>query len=603
VKLRPYQRDAIDATWNFLRYRKGNPCIVMPTGSGKSPTLADMIRTALTDYPGTRVCVLAHVAELVSQNADKLRALWPDAPRDAIGIYSAGLGKRDRFAPALFASIQSVAKKAKTLGRFDFVIVDECHRIPLRSEGLYRQFLADCDAMNPGMPVIGLTATPYRLGGGPVVGPDYILNAVSYEAKVGDLVRQGYLARPISKAGLARADMSDVHVRNGEYVQSEVERASNVPALVSQACDEIVNLCADRRAWIIFAAGCDHARAVTAALKLRGIECGLVVDDTPAGERGRMVDDFKQGRLRAIVNVRVFTEGFDAPNVDAVVMMAPTKSAGLYYQEVGRGFRPIFAPGYDIETDEGRLAAQAAGPKRDFLVLDFAGNILEHGPVDAIVPPKKPGQKATSAAPVRECPKCQAHVPASSRTCECGYEFPAPDRGFNHDTTASDAAILSDEGSPVTSVRHEVTNVTYARHEKPGKPPSLRVIYQCGLRQFSEWVCIEHGGIPRARAMTWWMARDADGLTPKNVDAAIEASKRLREPGAIFVNDRTKYPEIVSYDFESQPARTRGDGKGTDARAEHREGPAGVDALYGLPLVRAERELRPMEGQGSPGGA
>jgi DNA repair protein RadD len=555
VILRPYQREAIDATWNFLRYREGNPCIVLPTGAGKSPTMGEIIRSALVEFPGTRVCVLAHVGELVAQNADKLRQLWPTAPSTAIGIYAAGLRRKERFCDATFASIQSVGKKAKTLGRFDFVIVDEAHRIPLRGEGLYRQFLADCLDMNPGMPVIGLTATPYRLGGGPVCGPDYVLNDISYEAKVGDLVRQGYLARPVSKAGLARANLSDVHVKNGEYVQSELERACNVPELVSRACSEIVELCADRKAWVIFAAGRDHARAVATALELRGISVGVVTDDTPASVRAQYVEDIKAGRLRCIVNVRVFTEGFDAPNIDAVIMMAPTKSAGLYYQEVGRGFRPIFAPGFDLDTDDGRLAAQAAGPKRDFLVLDFAGNIIEHGPVDAIVPPKKPGQRARSAAPVKACPNCQTHVPVSTRICICGYEFPAPERGFSHDTTASNAAILSDEGRHVSVERHDVTKVTYTRHEKAGKPPSLRVTYLCGLRSFSEWICLEHGGIPRAKAMSWWMARDAQGLTPKTVDAAIESVHRLREPGAILVNTSTKYQEIVGYDFENQPAR------------------------------------------------
>lgn len=86
--LRPYQRESIDAAWAYMRARPGNPCIVLPTGAGKTIVLAEMIREALTQWPGTRICVVAHVRELVQQNHDKLRAYWPEAPA---GIYAAGL--------------------------------------------------------------------------------------------------------------------------------------------------------------------------------------------------------------------------------------------------------------------------------------------------------------------------------------------------------------------------------------------------------------------------------------------------------------------------------------------------------------------------------
>lgn len=257
--LRPYQSAAIDATWNYLRQQPGNPCIVIPTGGGKTLCLAEIIRYALTEWPGTRICVLAHVRELVEQNATKLRAYWPQAP---LGIYSASLKRRDRFEPVIFASIQSVAKKSAQLGRFDLLLVDEAHRVPLRAEGQYREFIDGCRRFNPALRIAGLTATPYRLGGGPVCGPDYILNDVCYEARVGDLIRDGYLSRLVSKAGTARADLSGVHIRNGEYAGGQLERACNITSVVEAACDEIVSYCSDRRAWIVFAAGIAHAEHV-----------------------------------------------------------------------------------------------------------------------------------------------------------------------------------------------------------------------------------------------------------------------------------------------------------------------------------------------------
>src|SRR5690606_22968732 len=133
--------------------------------------------------------------------------------------------------------------------------------------------------------IAGLTATPYRLGGGPVCGPDYILTDVAFEARVADLIRDGYLCRLVSKAGIARADLTGVHVRNGEYVSGELERAVNTRDVVRAACDEIVTLCADRRAWLVFCAGVAHARAVESALRDRGISVATVLGDTPATER------------------------------------------------------------------------------------------------------------------------------------------------------------------------------------------------------------------------------------------------------------------------------------------------------------------------------
>lgn len=531
MTLRSYQQHAVDAVWAYLRARQGNPCVVIPTGGGKTHVMAALIQQALIQWPGTRICVLAHVRELVKQNHDKLLAHWPEAPA---GIYSASLGRRDRFEPVIFASIQSVAKRAMTLGRFDLLLIDEAHRIPLRAEGQYRQFIDGCRRANPRLCIVGLTATPYRLGGGPVCGPDYILNEVCYEARVGDLIRDGYLSRLTSKAGTARPDLSRVHIRGGEYVGRELERAVNVEDVVESACDEIVARCADRGAWIVFCAGVAHAEHVTAALKARGVAVAQVDGKTSAAERTARIADFQRGDLRALVNVNVLSEGFDAPQVDAVVMMRPTKSAALYYQQAGRGMR-------------------LAPDKTDCLVLDFAGNILEHGPVDAIRPPKKPGEKAKSDAPVRECPNCQAFVLVQLRVCpDCGYEWPTVGFIAPNEAHASDAAILSDEIAPETC---KVDGVEYAEHIGKSGIPTLQVTYRCGMRRFREWICIEHTGIARAKAIVWWSTR-TNVPAPRTAGDAATAGITLAVPSFVRVIQRGKYPEIVGYEFEPRPAAT-----------------------------------------------
>jgi DNA repair protein RadD len=528
MNLRPYQREAIDAAWDWMRGNPGNPCIVLPTGSGKTVVMAEMIREALTEWPGTRILVLAHVRELVRQNAEKLEAYWPEG-RDRIGIHSAGLRRRDRFEPVIFASIQSVVGKALRLGRFDLVLVDEAHRIPLHSEGQYRAFLEECRQINPHLRVCGLTATPYRLGGGQVCVPDGVLNAIAYESNVGDLIRDGYLCRLVSKSGATKADISKVHVRQGEYVAKELEAAVNTDDVVEAACDEMVQLCSDRKAWIVFCAGVAHAEHVTEALTRRGVACAMVEGKTPVRDRDARIGKFQAGQLRAMVNINVLSEGFDAQHIDAVVMLRPTKSAGLYYQQVGRGLRLHPA-------------------KENCLVLDFAGNVFEHGPIDAIVPPRKPGERASRGAPVWTCPECQTLVPIQQRECpECGYAHPEPEPAKPpHFGTAFDMPILSDGRGPKWL---PVDQVHYRRHEGKSGVPSMKVSYQCGLRTFHEWVCVEHTGFARSKAAAWWNMRSTLP-TPRTVDEAVAESRHsLPTPKRILVRESGKYPEIINHDF------------------------------------------------------
>lgn len=550
--LRPYQRAAIDCLHNHMRMHDDNPAIVIPTGGGKTLCMAELIRDALTRWPSTRIAVVAHVKELVEQNADKLKRYWPEAN---IGIYAASLKRRDRFQPVIFASIQSVYNRAMQMGRFDLVLVDEAHRIPVRGEGMYRQFIADCKRANPDLRVIGLTATPYRLGTGPVTGPDYILNSIAYEASVKDLIAQGYLCKLVSKGGQARADLSGVHVRGGEYVASELEAAVNRADLIDAATDEMLNYCQGRKAWIVFCASVAHAAAVKQSLTARGISAAVVEGNTPLPEREATIARFQRGELRALVNVNVLSEGFDAPHVDAVILLRPTKSAGLYYQQVGRGLR-------------------LHPSKSDCLVLDFAGNILEHGPIDAIrvERPKKRGDKAkVVTAPTKQCPSCAELILASLIRCPaCEFEFPRT--LAKHDRTASDAPILSDEARKALTNVFPVDAVGYHLHEKPGGTPSLRVTYQSGLRIFREWVCLQHAGISRARAVDWWKARmpadlsDAGSqLVPRTIENALNYTHHLRQPTHIHVFEGGKFPEIVHHEFDSPDARKEAGAAGSPA--------------------------------------
>jgi DNA repair protein RadD len=565
MQLRTYQQTALDTCWDFLRHREGNPALVLPTGAGKSPLMAAIAMEAVKQWGG-RVGILAHVQELVSQNAGKLRALWPNAP---MGIYAAGLRRRDRFDAVLYMQIQSVAKIAHQLGRFDILIIDEAQRIPLDGDGSYLKFISDCRKFNPNLRVIGLTATPYRLKGRavPICGPEYVLNEIAYEARIPDLISDGYLSRLVTPGGLELADLSQVHTKGGEYDEGELADAMMANGLVGRTCTELCTRADDRRAWIVFCVNIKHAEAVRDVLKARGITVGVVSSKTPKGERKTLIDAYKEGRIRCMVNVNVLSEGFDAPHIDCVAMLRPTKSPGLMYQQIGRGFR--IAPG-----------------KTDCLVLDFAGNLLEHGPVDQIrvSRPRKAGQKAqVEKGRMKECPKCQSLLPYGMRKCDvCKFEFTSGDPA--HSDRPVNAPVLSTDRERVRTV-HAVQSISYARHDKPGKTVSLKVTYQCGLRRFSEWICIEHDGMPRAKALRWWQARTQDKC-PRTVEEALPLAWKLPTPVSILVDETDKYPDILEHTFNELAApehkpEARAD-RGDEASISGTGSAAGADTVPGV---------------------
>src|SRR5690606_5650183 len=167
-----------------------------------------------------------------------------------------------------------------------------------------------------------------------------IFTDIAHEVEIGPLVEAGWLCALRSKNGASEADLSGVKVRGGEYVPSEMEAAFNVDELVEKSLDEIEAHAVDRRKWLLFCAGIAHAERVLESLRRRGHRVELVTGETPIPERDAIIARFKAGELRALVNVSVLTTGFDAPDIDAVIMMRATKSAGLYYQMVGRAMRP-----------------------------------------------------------------------------------------------------------------------------------------------------------------------------------------------------------------------------------------------------------------------
>ena len=499
ITLRPYQEDVKNAVYDHLRTRQDNPCAVVPTAGGKTPIMASICKDAVGLWGG-RVLILAHVKELLEQSAEKLGMVCPEV---GFGIYSAGLKRRDTDHPVIIASIQSVYKRACELDRFDLILIDEAHLISPDSESMYQHFLADARIINPEVRIVGFTATPYRLKSGSICTVEGILNHICYEVGVRELIRDGFLCPLISKAGRAKVDTSELHIRGGEFITDEVEALMDQDSLVQSAVSEIIQYTTDRNACLIFASSIQHGKHIVDVLATEhSVECGFVCGETPTLERDLTLARFKTGKLKYLCNVNVLTTGFDAPHIDCVALVRPTMSPGLFYQMVGRGFR-------------------LHPSKESCLVLDFGGNVLRHGPVDDIR--VTTNDRGDGKAPAKECPECRALIATGFATCpECGYVFPPPDRR-QHDPKASEAGILSGQ---VTTTKYQVEDAYYGMHSKrgadEGAPRTLRVDYRVGWQNYkSEWVSFEHEGYARQKAIAWWRKRSDDPV-PDTVDRALE---------------------------------------------------------------------------------
>jgi len=541
INPRPYQHEALRALDNHVRTKDTNPCVVLPTGSGKSLCIAWAIQRWRQEYPPFRCVILAHRKELVQQNHDEFMDIQFGEKFglvNDIGIFSAALKRRDYESSILFASIDSVYRRSGDFTPFDVIMVDEAHRIPHSGEGKYLTFLRGCQRFNPNLRVIGWTATPFRMSTGPICHKDHLLQEVCYEAAVTDLIRDGYLCQLRSKVGEVAPDLHEVKRRGGEYVMSSLAKATNNEQLVARAVDEAVRIiCYEHRKSIVFfCVDVDHAHAVSRQLQRYHIYAPVVTGKTKQAIRDRIGHDFKKGRLRAVCNVNVYTEGFNATCIDCIVLLRPTLSPGLFSQMVGRGLRLYLG-------------------KHDCLVLDFAGCIDEHGPIDLLG-----GQPTVLAV----CNQCRESFSRAVKRCpQCGWEIPKQEierldeierKRRMHGDRISDRSILSSE--PET---HVVSDVMVSRHCKPGKPDSLLVRYRCGLRVFREWICLDHGGQAGDTAQRWWIRRFGTVNAKKGcvtVDSALSSlftTSTLKEyTQTVTVKRAGKYYEVIDY---NRPAK------------------------------------------------
>lgn len=528
-QLRLYQREAIDAVIQYWEQKSGNPIVCIPTGGGKALVIAKFIEEAIAQYPNTRFMMLTHVKELLEQNYLELLNEWREAP---VGLYSAGLNKRQQDKPIIIGGIQSVYKKANIFNWRDIVIIDECHLLGEKDDGMYRRFITDLKKVNSKLKVLGFTATPYRLKQGLLTDGDKALfDDIVYDVPISYLIKKGYLCKLVSKPSKNQADLTNVSIVNGDFNLGQMESAFDNTDLINRMLDEVYNLASNRNKRLFFASGIKHAYHICDLIKARGKDCAVIHGDMPDEERRQVLHRFKTNQLRDLVNYGVLTTGYNDPSLDCIVLARGTKSIGLYVQILGRGTR----------TYEG---------KENCLVLDYGGNIERHGPIDQIkIKPKKTpdGKGEVKGAPIKICPNCESANPISAMACEdCGHLFPEI---IKHDAVASEAPIMAQDIKPMF---FDVERWVLYKHEKEGKPASVKIKYYNGFNYIQEWITIAHGGFATQKARTKLakLLNDQRNLYKyKIADDIMINQNNLRMPKKIKYIKKGKYEEVLDYVF------------------------------------------------------
>lgn len=333
-KLRPYQQKAkkeIFESWDEV----DNVMLQMPTGTGKTrlftSIISDINKYSLTRKEPVKILIIAHRTELIDQIDDSLRKYA--VPHSKISRDK----ERDYKMPVIVASIQTIThpnnlNDAKKLN-VRFVIIDEAHHALAAT---YKKLWE----MYPGSKKLGVTATPWRMNHQSFTD---LFDKLVLSMPIKDFIKQGYLA-PYKYFSL-RSDsdilntIDDIELdKFGEYKESSMEEKMDIGSIRAQLLDSYLSL-AEGKKGIIYAINIVHAKHICNEYEKAGYKAVSIDSKTPTAERQTLVNDFKKGKIDIIVNVDIFSEGFDCPDIEFIQLARPTRSLVKYLQQVGRGLR------------------------------------------------------------------------------------------------------------------------------------------------------------------------------------------------------------------------------------------------------------------------
>jgi DNA repair protein RadD len=400
LALRPYQSEGLANLRRALKVHR-RVLFQLPTGGGKTVIAATMLGGAAQQ--GKRAWFVVHRRELVDQTSRTLEKVGVTH-----GFIAAGFPPRYREAVTL-CSVQTLAARLKradlTLAPPDLIVWDEAHHC---AAGTWQSVAAQF----PKALHVGLTATPQRLDG---KGLDTMFKALVPGPSISWLIEQGFLCQYRAWTKPA-PDVSGVKLRGADFDAAMLAEIMSDPSLMGDAVQHYLDICPGKQA-VVFCCSVKHAIATRDAFRARGVIAEELDGTARADVRRNTVNAFRRGEIHVLTSVDLFGEGFDLPELSAAILMRPTKSLGLYMQQVGRALRT--APGKDTA-----------------FILDHAGNIARHGLPDTdrswtLKSRKK--RTGRTATPTKLCQNCFGSCPIAATACEhCGNPFELSPRELEH---------------------------------------------------------------------------------------------------------------------------------------------------------------------------
>ncbi len=338
----PHQQEARAAAIDHLG--RGNTLLVMATGTGKTHVFCHVAQHFALHG---KVLILAHREELITQAADRLAAITGVTPEIEMAEWHAA-GDSHFVVSSVQTMVKRLQKHSPT--GYSLIIVDEAHHSLART---YRKILAYFDA-----PVLGVTATPDR---GDKLAMGEVFDSVCYEYDILTAIHDGYLV-PIRShiKKLVGLDFSKIKTVAGDLNQGELAEEMERDKPLLGVSDEVYRISGTRRKTLVFATSVHHAQLLCDIFnRHRDGIARFICGKTPKNDRRQALVDFRNDEFNILVNVGVYTEGFDEPSIEVVAIARPTKSRSLYCQMIGRGTRIFHG-------------------KDHLLVLNFAGNHGRH---------------------------------------------------------------------------------------------------------------------------------------------------------------------------------------------------------------------------------
>ena len=575
-KLRPYQQEAVDSTLNYFRKKRSPAVIVLPTGAGKSLVIAELAKIAKG-----RVLVLAHVKELVEQNHLKYESYGLQA-----GIYSAGLNQKNSKRKVIFGSIQSVANASDSFfNDFTLLVIDECHRVGLEPDSQYAKVIKRLKLNNKRICILGLTATPYRLGLGWIYNIAHrgemktqelrFFKHCIYELPLEYMIKNKYLTPPVKvDIPVTSYNFSDLTEGGKSYTMAQLEEVLRqqrrlTPLIIKNIID--ITDSYKRQGVMIFSSTVKHAQEVMESLP--DGQARLVLGETEVTERDRIIDGFKNREFKYLVNVSVLTTGFDAAHVDVIAILRPTESISLYQQIVGRGLRldtgkkdclvldytgmghSIYSPEIDDKkTVSESVAVQVPCPECGFVnnfwgIVDDDGYVVEHfgrkcrgGDQDPNTYEFKPcGYRFR----FKVCDQCSAQNDIAARECNsCGYVLIDPDAKLKQAKLSKDAHVLTPDSIEMLE-----------RFDKNGNPYLQVKYYDYDARYLAENHYLNNQNSLKRFNINFLrshMRKPELNLSIRSVGEITKIQSQLRMPSFVIARKQGKFWKITEKIFAEE---------------------------------------------------